>query len=158
MTKVNSKSVVNESYCDALMNIVYAMCDMFTHSNNKIGELYRLASLVGFFARQKIKIDALRAQLGEARENADIYAVKFLIGKISRSEEEKVFDVVWEEVASSYDKILAQFLEESHQEEMNQQFKTADEILQDAEKYSAESKKAELDKQLKLAEALLNFA
>lgn len=153
-----TKIILNEQYGDALINIVDAMCDMYTHSNNKIGELYRLASLVGFFARQKNKIDGIRAQLAEARENADVYAVKFLVGKLSRSEEEIVFDNVWSEVATHYDRILASFLEEAHQEELSQQFKTAEEILKDAEKFSAESKKTELDKQLKLAEALLNFA
>lgn len=151
-------SILNQQYGDALVTIVDAMCDMFTHSNNKVGELYRLASLVGFFARQKIKVDGIRAQLAEARENADLYSVKFLIGKLSRSEEELVFDNVWSEVATRYDRILEEFLQEAHSEDLRLQFKTADEILQDAEKYSAESKKAELDKQLKLAEALLNFA
>lgn len=155
MTK---KTILNEQYGDALLNVIDAMCDMFTHSNNKIGELYRLSSLVSFFARQKIKVDSIRAQLAEARENADLYGVKFLVGKLSRSEEEIVFDNVWSEVATRYDAILGEFLQECHQEELNQQFKTADEILLDAEKYSAESKKVELDKQLKLAEALLNFA
>ena len=153
MTKV----ILNEQYGDALIAIIDAMCDMFTHSNNKIGELYRLSSLVSFFARQKNKIDGIRTQLAEAKENADIYGVKFLISKLSRSEEEIAFDNVWAEIATRYDRILAEFLEEAHQEELNQQFKTAEEILRDAEKYSAESKKAELDKQLKLAEALLNL-
>lgn len=153
-----TKIILNEQYGDALLNIVDAMCDMFTHTNNKVGELYRLASLVGFFARQKVKVDAIRTQLSEAKENADVYAVKFLVGKLSRSEEEIIFDNLWSEVAARYDAILREFLQECHQEEMNQQFKTADEILIDAEKYSADSKKAELDKQLKLAEALLNFA
>ena len=162
MTK-KSKSYVEEAKClnpeymDALENLWTSCLDMMTHTQNELGEIFRLSSIVYLFAKQKAKIDALRAQLAEAKENSDLYVIKLVAKRAGYMQEEKAFDKMWAKVALEYDNIVNNFIAQTNNEDMLIQINTSEEILEKSAKGFAESKAEEYNLAIKTAEAMIDF-
>ena len=154
---VEEAKCLNPEYLDALQNLWNACLDMMTHSQNELGEIFRLSSIVYLFAKQKAKIDALRAQLAEAKQNSDLYVIKLVAKRAGYMQEEKAFDKMWAQVSLEYDNIVNNFIAQTNNEDMLIQINTSEEILEKSAKGFAESKAEEYNLAIKTAEAMIDF-
>ena len=164
MTKSNkSKAIevkvafVSDDYTQALVGLWGNCLDLYTYSSNKMSELYRLGGIVRMFAYAKSRLDQIRTDLDEAVKNRDIYKINQIKYKVDYMQEEKAYDRAWSEIERQYDALINEFVEESTNPALIAQFKTADEILKECAKKSAESKEAEFDQTVKALMAEINF-
>lgn len=145
------KKVENDYYNDynELLNI---MQSMMQHCSNTRSEIFAQAQFLGVIARRKAYFDYLRQQVSEASKLGDTNKLSFLINNVSNAIDNKVCDHIWQEAADMYNN----FINLNAEQEINEAnaritFKTAEEILQEAQKYYTESKEQknlELVKQL----------
>ena len=162
MTK-KSKSYVEEAKClnpeylDALKNLWASCLDMMTHTQNELGEIFRLSSIVYLFAKQKAKIDALREQLAEAKENSDLFVIKLVAKRAGYMQEEKAFDKMWAQVSTEYDTIVNNFIKQSNNEDLLIQINTSEEILEKCASGFTKDKANEYDLAIKTAEAMIDL-
>lgn len=154
---VEEAKCLNPEYLEALDNLWNNCLDLMTHTQNELGEIFRLSSIVYFFAKQKAKIDALRAQLAEAKENSDLYVIKLVAKRAGYMQEEKAFDKMWSKVAMDYDNIVNNFIAQTNNEDMLIQINTSEEILDKCARGFAESKAEEYNLAIKTAEAMIDF-
>ena len=97
---------INPEYTDTLINLWDCAKDMMTHTQNELGEIYRISKLVRFYASYKAKVDALRDTLADATAKRDIYSIKRVSYLAQRYQEEKSFDKVWGIIASDFDQMV----------------------------------------------------
>lgn len=155
MTKIVTTQ--NPKYVEALNELWNAAEDMLTYSSEPLKELYRLASIVGFFARQANKIVSFRGELGEAQAHRDIATLRRLQRKVQHLSEEKAFDFMWERISSRYDTLLKQFLDNSSNDDLLLQIPTAEEIFEKSAKATATADKKELDNLVQIIKAEIDL-
>ena len=156
MTKTIQK-MQNPSYVEALQNLWNAAEDMMTYSSEPLKEMYRLASIVGFFARQANKILTFRGEVADAQEHKDISALRRLQRKAQHFTEEKAFEFMWETISQRYDVLLKQFLENSTNDGLLLQIPTAEEIYEKASKASVPTSKKELENLVEIIKAEIDL-
>ena len=147
----------NPQYVEALQNLWNATEDMMTYSSEPLKELYRLASIVGFFARQANKIITFRAEVGEAQTQRDIATLRRLQRKAQHLTEEKAFEFMWERISSRYDTLLKDFLDNSSNDDLLLQIPTAEEIFEKSAKASSQANKKELDNLVQIIKAEIDL-
>lgn len=155
---VEEKKIKNEYYND-YNTLLDVMQSMMQHCSNNRSECFAQAQFLSIIARRKAYFDNIRQQVAEANKIGDTKKLEYLITVIDNSLDNKVCDFIWQEAADMYDN----FIQMTAEEETNERnaattFKTADEILHEAQRYyieSREQKNLELVKQLNF---LLNSA
>lgn len=150
-TITEEKKVENDYYNDysELLNVLQSMMQ---HCSNPRSEIFAQAQFLGVIARRKAYFDYLRQQVAEASKSGDTNKLSFLINNVSNAIDNKVCDFIWQEAADMYNN----FINLTAEQEINEtnariSFKTAEEIMQEAQKYYTESKEQknlELVKQL----------
>lgn len=150
-TITEEKKVENDYYNDysELLNVLQSMMQ---HCSNPRSEIFAQAQFLGVIARRKAYFDYLRQQVAEASKTGDTNKLSFLINNVSNAIDNKVCDFIWQEAADMYNN----FINLTAEQEINEtnariSFKTAEEIMQEAQKYYTESKEQknlELVKQL----------
>lgn len=145
------KKIENDYYNDynELLNIFQKMMQ---HCSNIRSEIYAQAQFLRVIASRKAYFDYIRQQVSEATRAGDTKKLEYLVNTVSNSIDNKVCDYIWQEAADMYDN----FVNSNAEQEVNEinariTFKTADEILQECQKYYIESKEQrnlELVKQL----------
>lgn len=155
MTKSINQSVLNPKYFESLENLWNSTMDLLTYSQNTLGEIYRVSSIVRIFAKQKCKIDNLRQLCGEGSEKGDIYILKKVAYLAERMQEEKCFDQMWERVASEYDGFIKDFTEQQANDQILIDIPTSEEILAQCLKQDKENKENQLKLAMETAKAMI---
>lgn len=163
MSKSDSKAyvketrVINQEYYDAVSAIIDNCNTMFQYSNNQLGELYRISTIVSFFASQKAYLDQLRQQFSEAKKNKDLASLRSVMYKIENNFECKTYDDLWSTIASTYDAMIESVRQENSNDDITATIKTAEEILENRRKYYIESNENKFADQIKTIEFILNL-
>lgn len=157
MTKARKNTTLPQ-YTTALQDLWTACEDLFDASSNKLSEIYRLASLVNFFAKQALKVQALRDALAAAKEHKDISELRRIKYKAERYTEEKCFETVLDFVCERYDAIIKAFTDESSNDSILFQIPTAEEIVKRAETTMRQSLPSqEIDKLVQIVQAEIDL-
>lgn len=157
MTKAINISVLDTRYLEALNNLWDASVDMMTYSQNQLGEIYRISSIVRMFAKSKCKIDGLRDLLAEGQQKKDIYTLKRVAYLAERMQEEKTMEKMWDKVASQYDKIINDFIQQQANDDIIVEIPTSEEILQQCSSNMEESRANQINLAAETAAALINL-
>lgn len=157
MTKSINISVLDTRYVEALGNLWDASVDMLTYSQNTLGEIYRISSIVRLFAKGKAKIDGLRDLLAEGQNKKDLYTLKRVAYLAERMQEEKALEKMWDKVASDYDKIISDFVQQQANDDIVVEIPTSEEILTQCCSNMEESKANQLNLAAETAAALINL-
>ena len=155
MTKSINQTVLNPKYFETLENLWSSAMDLLTYSQNTLGEIYRVSTIVRLFAKQKCKIDNLREMCGEGSEKGDIYILQKVAYLAERMQEEKSFDQMWERVASEYDRFIKNFTEQQANDKILIDIPTSEEILEQCVKQYEENKENQLKLALDTAKAMI---
>lgn len=155
MTKSINQIVLNPKYFESLENLWNSAMDMLTYSQNTLGEIYRVSTIVRLFAKQKCKIDNLRQLCAEGSEKSDIYILKKVAYLAERMQEEKSFDQMWTRVASEYDGFIKNFTEQQANDQILIDIPTSEEILTQCMKQDEENKENQLKLALETAKAMI---
>lgn len=154
---VKPERIINPEYTDALVDLIDCCSKMFNNSCNQLSELYRISSIVSFFAYQKSYIDMLRDQVAEARKNKDIQLLRNLMYKVENNMECLAYDSLWSTIANAYDAMIETVRQDSSNDDITATIKTADEILEARKKYYIEANNTKFDEQIKTIEFMLNI-
>lgn len=157
MTKCINLSVLDSRYMESLENLWNSSVDMLTYSQNTLGEIYRISSIVRIFAKGKAKIDSLRDLLAEGQSKKDLYTLKRVAYLAERMQEEKALEKMWNRVASEYDKIIGDFVQQQANDEILVEIPTAEEILTQCCSNMEESRANQLNLAAETAAALINL-
>lgn len=155
MTKSINQTVLNPKYFESLENLWNSAMDMLTYSQNTLGEIYRISSIVRLIAKQKCKIDNLRQMCAEGSEKGDIYILKKVAYLAERMQEEKSFDQIWERVASEYDGFIKDFTEQQANDQILIDIPTSEEVLAQCRKQDEENKENQLKLAMETAKAMI---
>ena len=155
MTKSINQTVLNPKYFETLENLWGSAMDLLTYSQNTLGEIYRVSTIVRLFAKQKCKIDNLRQLCAEGSEKGDIYALQKVAYLAERMQEEKSFDQMWERVASEYDNFIKDFTEQQANDQILIDIPTSEEILAQSVKQYEENRENQLKLALDTAKAMI---
>lgn len=162
MTK--SKAVVgtekqsfNPEYYNAVNGLINCIQKMYQTSTNQYGEIYRIASFVSFFARQKAYLDMLREEFSVAKEHHDLYTMKSVLYKVNNSLDTKVYDSFWTDIAQMYDAMVTVLITDNDGHIDTTKIKDSEQILSEARKYYQESKENEFDLQVQTVQAMLDL-
>lgn len=156
MTKI-IHNTQNPLYVEALQNLWNSAEDMMTYSSEPLKELYRICSIVSFFARQANKLESIREELGLAQENKDVSTLRRLQRKSQHLQEEKAFENIWNHVAERYDNLLQMFLQENSNNDLLLQIPTAEDIFERNKKISVAPSKKELDSLVEIIKAEIDL-
>lgn len=148
---------LNPEYVSALQSLWASALDMMTYSENKLGEIYRLSQIVRLFAGNKAKVDNIRDQFADAKQRKDIHDIQRIAKLAGYVQEEKGFDKMWSTVSHDYDMIVKDFCDASTNPNIILTIPTADEILEQKQKYYTEPVKEKFERALETAEALINI-
>lgn len=149
---VTEEKKVESAYYNDYNDLLNVLQSMMQHCSNPRSEIFAQAQFLGIIARRKAYFDYLRQQVAEASKIGDTNKLNFLVNNVSNAVDNKVCDFIWQEAADMYNN----FINLTAEQEINEtnariSFKTAEEILQEAQKYYTESKEQrnlELVKQL----------
>lgn len=131
---------LNPEYVSCLQGLWANALDLMTHTNNKLGEVYRISQIVRIFASNKAKVDNLREQLAIAEKKKDIYMLKHVAKLAGYCQEEKGFDKMWSTVSHDYDILVRDFIDTTTNENLLMTIPTSEEILEKAQKYYSEAR------------------
>ena len=154
-----SKAVVTEqkSICrecaSTISSLLDIMNDMFQQSSNQMAEIYRVSALVSFIAGQKAYMDRLRDQYARCKAEKDISGLKSVVYKLENNLECKVYDDLWTTTAKMYEAMIESLRQESSNDDITYNIKTADEILASRCRYYIEAEERKLDDAIKTVEA-----
>ena len=157
MTKAINISVLDTRYIESLGNLWDASVDMLTYSQNTLGEIYRISSIVRLFAKGKAKIDSLRDLLAEGQQKKDLYTLKRVAYLAERMQEEKALEKMWDKVASEYDNIINNFIQQQANDDIVVEIPTSEEILQQCSSNMEESRANQINLAAETAAALINL-
>lgn len=133
MTKTSK--LLDKNYVAAIAGIWTNAIDLYTYGENKLSEIYRVASIAGFICRQASKVQAIRDRLSAAIAEKDLSELRSLKWRIERLASEKAFEAVLDEVRGDYERLLKAFEEDANSRtEMLLQIPTFDEILEKSRK------------------------
>lgn len=149
---VEQKTICRE-YASTISSLLDIMNDMFQQSSNQMAEIYRVSALVSFIAGQKAYMDRLRDQYARCKAEKDISGLKSVVYKLENNLECKVYDDLWETTAKMYDAMIESLRQESSNDDITYNIKTADEILASRCRYYIEAEERKLDDAIKTVEA-----
>ena len=149
---VEQKSICRE-YAATISSLLDVMNNMFQQTSNQLAEIYRVSALVSFIAGQKAYMDRLRDQYARCKAEKDISGLKSVVYKLENNLECKVYDDLWSETARMYDAMIESIRQESSNDDITYNIKTADEILASRCRYYIEAEERKLDDAIKTVEA-----
>lgn len=155
MTQV--KQTLNPAYTEAVIALWCAAEDMFTHSQEPVKELFRLASVLGFVARQANKVESLRDAFGKAKIERDVPALRRLKVKAEHMVEEKSFEACWSYCAGSYDKFRKDLIANAPNNTLLQTTQTSSEIYDKAKQVTAIGSAKDVDELIKLVQCEIDL-
>lgn len=157
MTKSINISILDSKYTEAISNLWDASVDMLTYSQNTLGEIYRISSIVRLFAKGKAKIDSLRDLLADGQQKKDLYTLKRVAYLAERMQEEKALEKFWDKVAKEYDKIISDFVQQQANDDIIVEIPTSEEILAQCSSNMEESRANQINLAAETAAALINL-
>lgn len=150
---IEVKSVmVDTEYVRTLEALWENAVDLFNYTTNRLGELYRISSVVRMFAYNKAKMDKIREDLDKAIKNNDMAELRRIKKLMEYNQELKAWDSMWTEVSRDFDNLITNYGSDAEITDSEYQIKTADEILQDTIKSAVSFDKKRFEKE---AQALL---
>ena len=151
------KQTFNPEYYEAVNALIDNIQKLYQTATNQYGEIYRIASFVSIFARQKAYLDMLREEFSVAKEHHDLYTMKSVLYKVNNSLDTKVYDYLWSDIASMYDAMTTTLISDNEGHIDTTKIKDSEQILSEARKYYQESKENEFDLQVQTVQAMLDL-
>lgn len=151
------KQTFNPEYYEAVNALIDNIQKLYQASSNQYGEIYRIASFVSIFARQKAYLDMLREEFSTAKEHHDLYTMKSVLYKVNNSLDTKVFDYLWSDIAQMYDSMATVLITDNEGHIDTTKIKDSEQILTEARKYYQEAKENEFDLQVQTVQAMLDL-
>lgn len=151
------KQTFNPEYYEAVNALIDNIQKLYQTATNQYGEIYRIASFVSIFARQKAYLDMLREEFSVAKEHHDLYTMRSVLYKVNNSLDTKVYDYLWSDIASMYDAMATTLITDNEGHIDTTKIKDSEQILSEARKYYQESKENEFDLQVQTVQAMLDL-
>lgn len=127
----------NKEYFETLKTIWSGHLQLFKQTKNPVRELTRIASVVRVYSRQLLKVQELKARRDYemSQPTKNLVELNRIALEADRLGEEKCYAMLWETVAADYDAMVEIYYETNEQ---HYNFKTSDQILEDAKAYKKE--------------------